>query len=356
MKGLVLAGGYGTRLRPLTFTGNKHMIPIANQPILFYGLKHLAQGGIRDVAIVLGPLHEGIRESVGDGRAFGLRVEYVIQGEPKGLAHAVSCARKFLGDEPFLMYLGDNLLQSGVDPFTRQFAADQPDAVVGTTPVSQPQNYGVVEIADGEIVTIEEKPVNPRSNLALIGVYLFTPAIHPIIDKLSPSQRGELEITDAIWRLWKSRGRVSVVSVDGWWKDTGKPSDLLEANELVLRTSPVDTFRVESAVPPGVVIEGPVGVGPGSLVESGARLVGPTLLGANVRVDGGSTIGPYSAVGNGVTLKRATLRRSIVLDHARIEGVTLSDSLVGRNVEVVSGRPASPEATVMLGDSARVHL
>ena len=356
MKGLLLAGGHGTRLRPLTFTGNKHMIPIANQPMLFYGLRHLAAGGVRDVGVVLGPIHEGIEEAVGDGSAFGIRVTYIHQGEPKGLAHAALCAREFLGDEPFLMYLGDNLLQAGVEPFLRRFEEDQPDGVVGTTPSSHPQSYGVVEMSDGQIVSIEEKPAHPRSNLALIGVYLFTPRIHPIIAGLTPSARGELEITDAIWRLWKARGRVSVVKVDGWWKDTGKPSDLLEANELVLRTMPRESFRIEGVVEPGVVLEGAVGVGPGSVVESGAHLVGPTLVGSDVRVGRGSVVGPGCAIGNDVVLNRAVLRRSIVLERARIEGVAISDSLVGRNVEVVSHKTKAPEATVMLGDSARILL
>ena len=356
MKGLLLAGGHGTRLRPLTFTGNKHMIPIANQPMLFYGLRHLAAGGIRDVGVILGPLHEGIEEAVGDGSAFGIRVTYIHQGEPKGLAHAALCAREFLGDEPFLMYLGDNLLQSGVEPFLHRFAEDRPDGVVGTTPSSHPQSYGVVEMSDGKIVSIEEKPAHPRSNLALIGVYLFTPMIHPIIAGLTPSARGELEITDAIWRLWQARGRVSVVNVDGWWKDTGKPSDLLEANELVLRSLPRESFRIEGVVEPDVVIEGAVGVGPGTVIESGARLVGPSLVGSNVRVGRGSVIGPGCSVGNDVVLHRASVRRSIVLERAHLEGVTISDSLVGRNVEVLSEKPVPPEATVMLGDSARVLL
>lgn len=356
MKGLLLAGGYGTRLRPLTFTGNKHMIPIANQPMLFYGLRDLAAGGIREVAIILGPLHEGIEEAVGDGRAFGIRATYIHQGDPKGLAHAVLCAREFLADDPFLMYLGDNLLQAGVSAFLRQFAADQPDAVVGTSPSAHPENYGVVELSAGKILSIEEKPPRPRSNLALIGVYLFTPAIHPIIAELKPSRRGELEITDAIWRLWKSRGRVSVIKVDGWWKDTGKPSDLLEANELVLRTSPSEIFRIAVAVQPDTIVDGPVGIGPGSVIESGARLIGPTLLGSNVRVGPGTTIGPSCSVGNGVVVNRASIRRSIVLDGSRIEGVAISDSLVGRNVEIFSDKSTAPEATVTIGDSARILL
>ena len=356
MKGLVLAGGHGTRLRPLTFTGNKHMIPIANQPILFYGLKHLARAGVRDVAIVLGPIQEGIRESVGNGSAFGLSVEYVVQEDPKGLAHAVRCARDFLGEDPFVMYLGDNLLQSGVRQYLQRYAEDDPDAVIGATRVDRPENYGVVEVSDGKIVSIEEKPARPRSDLALIGVYLFTHRIHPIIAELTPSRRGELEITDAIWRLWKARGRVSVLSVDGWWKDTGQPSDLLEANELVLRTLPAESFRVEGHVHPGAQMEGPVGVGSGSTIESGARLVGPVLLGSNVHVSGGSTIGPNCAIGNDVVVNRSSVRRSIVLDRARIEGVAIVDSLVGRNVEVTSTKPEAPEVRLTIGDSSRIVL
>jgi glucose-1-phosphate thymidylyltransferase len=356
MKGLILAGGRGTRLRPLTFTGNKHMIPIANQPILFYGLRNLANAGIRDVAVVLGPIEEGIRESVGDGKSFGLNVEYIIQGDPKGLAHAVLCAREFLGADPFLMYLGDNLLQSGVSPFVERFRSEQPDAVVGATPVSHPRAYGIVELSGNQIVSIEEKPANPRSNLALIGVYLFTEAIHPIVAKLSPSRRGELEITDAIWRLWESRRRVSVLTVSGWWKDTGHPEDLLEANELILRTMPSEGFIVEGVVRPGAFVEGRVSIGPGTIIDSSAKIVGPTIIGSEVQVGGGTQIGPFCAIGNRAILNQASVRRSIVLDGARLDGVHLTDSLVGRNVEVKVAQPMDRELTLTIGDSSRIRF
>jgi glucose-1-phosphate thymidylyltransferase len=354
VKGLILAGGHGTRLRPLTFSGNKHMIPIANQPILFYGLRHLAQAGIRDVAIILGPIEEGIRTGVGDGSRFGLNVEYIVQGDPKGLAHAVICARDFLGSDPFLMYLGDNLLQSGVTQFVERFHVDRPDAVVGATPVERPQGYGVVEVDGDRIVSLEEKPAHPRSNLALIGVYLFTEAIHPIVANLSPSRRGELEITDAIWRLSRPPGRVSVIPVNGWWKDTGHPGDLLEANELVLRTMPPESFRVEGTVRPGADIDGPVGIGPGSVIEANAKVVGPAVLGSDVRVTSGSRVGPFCAIGNRVVVDRSTIQRSIVMDGTRIDGVSVVDSLVGRNVEVKSARPMARELTLTIGDSARI--
>ncbi|MGA8710762.1 MAG: glucose-1-phosphate thymidylyltransferase [Thermoplasmata archaeon] len=354
MKGLILAGGHGTRLRPLTFTGNKHMIPIANQPILFYGLRHLANAGIRDVAVVLGPIEEGIRKSVGAGESFGLNVEYIVQGDPKGLAHAVLCARDFLGRDPFLMYLGDNLLQSGISQYVDRYASAKSDAVVGATPVARPQAYGIVEMSGDQIVSIEEKPAHPRSNLALIGVYLFTEAIHPIVADLAPSHRGELEITDAIWRLWKSRGRVSVLQVNGWWKDTGRPEDLLEANELVLRSMPPEEFRVEGRIQPGALVEGSVGVGTGTTIEPNATVVGPTILGSGVYVGAGSRIGPFCAVGDRAVLTHASVRRSIILEGARLEGVRVADSLVGRNVEVNSERPMDRELRLTIGDSSRV--
>jgi len=351
-----LAGGHGTRLRPLTFSGNKHMIPIANQPILFYGLRNLARAGVRDVGIVLGPVPEGIREVVGDGSGFGLNVSYIVQGEPRGIAHAILCAQEFLGADPFLMYLGDNLLQSGLGPFVERFRAAGPDAVLGATPVPHPEAYGVIELEGERIVSLQEKPSHPRTNLALIGVYLFTPAIHPIIAEIKPSRRGELEITDAIWRLWEARGRVSVLTVDGWWKDTGRPEDLLEANELVLRTMPSAELSQSGTVEPGAVIEGRVGLGPGTVVRSGARVLGPAILGSDVCVEGNSVIGPNTSVGNRVVVRHASARRSILLEGARLENVALSDSLVGRNVEIRSSRAGTTEMTLTIGDSARIVL
>lgn len=356
MKGLVLAGGHGTRLRPLTFSGNKHMIPIANQPILFYGLRHLARAGIRDVAIVLGPIQEGIRETIGDGSAFGLNVEYIVQGDPRGLADAVICAKEFLEKDPFLMYLGDNLLQSGVEPFIARFEADRPDAVVGATPVTRPESYGVIELAGGKIASIEEKPAHPKSNLALIGVYLFTGSIHPIVSQLRPSKRGELEITEAIWNLWQANHRVSVIRVDGWWKDTGRPGDLLEANELVLGSMPPSSFLNEATFETGAVVDPRVGIGRGSTVDGGSSLVGPTVVGTDVRISRGSHVGPNCAIGNSVSIVSSVVTRSIVMEGTRLEGVHIADSLIGRNVEIRSKEPSSKPVVVTIGDSSKVIL
>ena len=332
------------------------MLPIANQPILFYALRNLARAGIRDVGVVLGPIQEGIQEGIGDGRELGLRVEYVSQGDPRGLAHAVICAREFLGDEPFVMYLGDNLLQSGVEPFLARYESVRPDAVVGVTPVSHPEQYGIVELRGSRMISIEEKPSSPQSNLALIGVYLFTPAIHDVVSRLKPSRRGELEITEAIWSLVAAGRTVSVLEVDGWWKDTGRPGDLLDANELVLRSLPTGSFTVQGKVEPGAIIEGEVGIGTDSIVESGSRVVGPTVIGSGVRIGKGSLVGPYCAVGDRVLLDRTQVRRSIIMEGTRIVGMSIANSLLGRNVDVHAERPPEREIILTLGDSSRISL
>jgi glucose-1-phosphate thymidylyltransferase len=357
MKGLLLAGGYGTRLRPLTFSGNKHMLPIANEPMLFYGLHHLAAVGIRDVAVILGPLHEGIEETVGDGRNFGVRVTYIHQGEPKGLAHAVLCAREFLGDEPFVMYLGDNLLRDGARPLVERFRGRDVDAVIGVTVVPHPSAYGVVEMDGEKIVSIVEKPVHPKSNLALIGVYLFTPRIHPIIEKLKPSARGELEITEAIWQLHQQTGRLAVEHVQGWWKDTGRPEDLLEANELVLRSFPPEHFVISGTVSPGATVVGPVRLGPGSSIGPGARVEGPVVIGDESTIDEGAIIGPGCAVGNRCVVRRSSVHRTILMDSSEIEGpVELSDSIVGRYARVRATVDRGVRLSCVIGDSTQLRL
>jgi glucose-1-phosphate thymidylyltransferase len=357
MRGLLLAGGYGTRLRPLTFTGNKHMIPIANEPMLFYGLRHLAAVGITDVAVILGPLHEGIPDAIGDGHAFGLRVTYIHQGEPKGLAHAVLCAQEFLGDQPFVMYLGDNLLQDGARPLVERFVADSPDAVIGVTPVQNPSSYGVVELDGDRIVSIMEKPPNPKSNLALIGVYLFTPKIHPIIAGLTPSARGELEITEAIWRLHRAGGRLAVQRVQGWWKDTGRPEDLLEANQKVLYHMRAEQFPVEGTVAAGATISGRVGLGPGSFVGPGAHVEGPTVIGSETRIESGAYVGPGTAVGNRCVVRQSSVHRCILMDSCEVEGpIELADSILGRFARIRTSQEHSIRLTCILGDSTQLRF
>ena len=357
MKGLLLAGGHGTRLRPLTFTGNKHMIPIANQPMLFYGLRHLAQAGIHEVGIILGTVHEGIEEAIGDGRAFGLQITYIHQGDPRGLADAVRCARPFLGDDPFVMYLGDNLLQQGALPFVDLYERDAPDAVVGATAVADARSYGVVELdPQGQILSITEKPAQPKSNLALIGVYLFTPAIHDVVAKLKPSARGEFEITDAIWALHETGARVAVQKVEGWWKDTGRPEDLLEANEKVLRAFPRDQLKREGTIEAGAEVRGGVALGLGSVVRAGARVHGPAVIGSGCEIGAGAFIGPATALGNRAKVTGASVRRSILLEGAKVSGpLEVVDSILGRESRVTAQEPPR-RISCIVGDATLLQL
>ncbi|MEM3526392.1 MAG: glucose-1-phosphate thymidylyltransferase, partial [Candidatus Jordarchaeaceae archaeon] len=299
MKGLLLAGGYGTRLRPLTYTGNKHMLPVANKPIITYGLEHLINAGIRDIGIILGPIKEGVRELIGDGSKFGIRVTYIEQNEPKGLAHAVKISRDFLGDEPFVMYLGDNLLKNGINPLLEDFKNTNPEAVIAVAKVKEPQRFGIVEMENGRIVRLVEKPKFPKSDLALVGVYLFRPSIFEAIEKIKPSWRNELEITDAIQELVNKNYDIHVHFVSGWWKDTGKPEDLLEANQLVLSDlKPENKGEIHSSV----IIQGNVSIGAGTVIKEGCCLRGPVMIGERCKIGPNTYIGPYTSIGDDVTI------------------------------------------------------
>lgn len=357
LKGLILAGGNGTRMRPLTYTLNKHMLPVANLPILYYGLAKMGAAGIRSVGVILGPFHEGIREAVGNGSQFGIEVTYITQGPPRGLADAVRCAQPFLGSDDFVMYLGDNLLGGGLEPFVNRFQSTGADAVVAVTSVPDPTLYGVIELEGGRIVSIEEKPRTPKSDLAIVGIYVFTPRIHNIINSLKPSGRGELEITDALRELHQSSGNVVIQHVEGWWKDTGRPADLLKANELELSDLCSSKVSNPDQISHGVVIDGGVIVGPETTIEEGAKVIGPVVLGRGVRVGRDTYIGPGTAIGDFVQLQGCTITRSIVMESARIKGqVKIRNSLIGRRVQIYAGTVLGSETEFLLGDDTIVRI
>jgi glucose-1-phosphate thymidylyltransferase len=354
MKGLILSGGKGTRLRPLTHTSAKQLVPVANKPVLFYGIEAMAEAGITDVGIVIAPETGGeIREATGDGSRFGVRIEFIEQDAPLGLAHAVLTAEEFLGDSPFVMYLGDNLLRNGIVALVDTFRDEQPDALILLTPVPDPENYGVAELdGDDRVARLVEKPDEPRTDLALVGVYMFTPAIFDAARSIEPSGRGELEITDAIQTLVDRGLRVDPHVVHGWWKDTGQVRDMLEANRLIL--DDLDE-RVEGELVCSRV-EGRV------VIEQGARLEnttvrGPAMIGAGAQlVD--AYIGPYTAIGENVRIEHAELEHSIVMSGSRISHVDhrIEASLIGKDVTIARG-PAQPKAyRFVVGDSADVQI
>ncbi len=353
LKGLILSGGRGTRLRPITYTSAKQLVPVANKPVLFFGIEAMAAAGIEEIGIIIAPeTGDEIREVTGDGSAFGVRIEYILQDEPAGLAHAVLTAEPFLGASPFVMYLGDNLLQGGMTELVESFRANEPDALILLTPVPDPQNYGVAELTDGRVTRLVEKPPEPRTDLALCGVYMFTAGIHDAARAIAPSGRGELEITDAIQHLVDTGQRVEPHIVRGWWKDTGRLDDMLEANRLILDTIQprMDGEAVDSTTHGRVIVEA------GATLER-STVRGPAIVGAGARlVD--CYIGPYTAVGPGCVIERAEVEHSILLSGCSVIGLDgrMESSLLGRNVTVRRDARQPRAFRFMVGDNSEIAI
>ena len=353
MKGLILSGGKGTRLRPITHTSAKQLIPVANKPVLFYGIEAIAAAGIDEIGIIIAPeTGEEVRAAVGDGSRFGVRVTYIVQESPAGLAHAVLTAEPFLGAEPFVMYLGDNLLQGGITELVERFRSGACDALILLTPVPDPQNYGVAELDGERVVRLIEKPSSPQSDLALVGVYMFTASVHDAARAITPSARGELEITDAIQHLVDHDLRVEPHIVQGWWKDTGQLADMLDANRLILDTleARCDGVLEESQV------DGRVVVAASARLER-SRVRGPAIIGAGVRLID-AYVGPYTAVGDDCVIESAEVEHSILLAGCEVRELDgrLESSLLGRNVRISRDGRQPRAYRFMLGDNSEVWV
>ncbi len=353
LKGLILSGGAGTRLRPITHTSAKQLVPVANKPVLFYGIEALVDAGVTEIGIIIAPeTGDEIREAAGDGSAFGAKITYIVQDKPAGLAHAVLTAEEFLGDSPFVMYLGDNLLADGLRGLVTTFREDEPDALILLTPVDDPQSYGVAELDGERIVRLIEKPKDPPSNLALVGVYLFSPAIFDAARALEPSWRGELEITEAIQGLIDDGRRVQSEIVTGWWKDTGQLADMLEANRLVLEE--IET-RLDGDTD-NSKIEGRVIVEKGAVV-AGSVVRGPAVIGAGARIED-AYIGPYTSIGDDVHISRSEVEHSIILAGSTVEdlGTRMEASLLGRNVKLTRCDGLPKTLRLLVGDNSEIEL
>jgi glucose-1-phosphate thymidylyltransferase len=353
LKGLILSGGKGTRLRPITHTSAKQLVPVANKPVLFYGIEAMARAGIEEVGIIIAPeTGAEIRSAAGDGSQFGVKLSYIVQDEPLGLAHAVLTANEFLGDAPFVMYLGDNLLQGGIEDLVSAFREHGPDALILLTPVPDPENYGVAELQDGAVVQLVEKPAEPKTDLALVGVYMFTPAVHDAARAIEPSGRGELEITDAIQHLVDKGMRVEPHIVNGWWKDTGRLEDMLAANRLVLDTMErrVEGELIDSQVDGRVVIE------PGARLERSA-VRGPAIIGAGA-VLRDAYVGPYTAVGERCSILNAEVEHSILLAGSSVCDLAgrMESSLLGRNVKIGRDQRQPRAYRFMVGDNSEIGI
>jgi len=353
LKGLILSGGAGTRLRPITHTSAKQLVPVANKPVLFYGIEALVEAGVTDIGIIIAP-HTGdeIREAVGDGSDFGARVTFIEQSEPAGLAHAVLTAEEFLGGSSFVMYLGDNLLRDGLIDLVDAFRRDAPAASILLTPVDDPTEYGVAELEGDRVVRLVEKPQDPPSNLALVGVYLFSPAILEAARTLKPSWRGELEITEAIQALIDGGRTVTSRVVDGWWKDTGRLEDMLAANRLVLED--IET-AIEGEID-GSKVEGRVILAPGAVLRDSV-VRGPAVIGADAIVEN-SYIGPYTSIAEGVVVRRSEVEHSILLSGSRVEDLEtrMEASLLGREASVVRTDGIPKTLKLLVGDRSRIEI
>ncbi|MFF7162164.1 glucose-1-phosphate thymidylyltransferase [Streptomyces sp. NPDC008086] len=353
MKALVLSGGAGTRLRPITHTSAKQLVPVANKAVLFYGLESIAAAGITEVGVIVGDTAAEIQDAVGDGSKFGLEITYIPQERPLGLAHAVIVARDYLGDDDFVMYLGDNFIVGGITGLVEEFRTHRPDAQILLTRVQDPRSFGVAELDDaGRVVGLEEKPEHPKSDLALVGVYLFTPVIHDAVRAITPSWRGELEITHALQHLIDARADVRCTVIKGYWKDTGNVADMLEVNRTVLEGL---TRRIDGDVDDASQTVGRVVVEEGARIVN-SRVVGPAVVGAGTVVED-SYVGPFTSIAENCRITDSELEFSIVLRDSSIHGVgRIESSLIGRHVQVTPA-PSVPSAhRLVLGDHSKVQI
>ena len=353
MKALILSGGTGSRLRPLTYTGAKQLIPVANKPILYYAIEAIHDAGIDEIGIIVGETKEEVKKAVGDGTQFGVKITYIEQDAPRGLAHAVKISQDFIGDDDFLMFLGDNMVRDGVTAFANQFRAHRPNALILLSKVSDPQRFGVAELVDGRVVRLIEKPKVPPSDLALVGVYLFDQKIFEAVNAIEPSWRNELEITDAIQYLVDHGQIVESHVIDGWWKDTGKPEDVLEANRMMLEYI---VPNVEASLDADSAVFGRACIANDVTIRN-SIIRGPVVIGAGALIEN-SYIGPFTSISDGVQIIDSEVENSILLQDTRIERIStrIDSSLIGKNVKI-SHREQKPKALrFVLGDNSRAEV
>jgi glucose-1-phosphate thymidylyltransferase len=353
LKGLILSGGKGTRLRPLTYTRAKQLMPVANKPILFYGIEALAQAGIKEIGIIVGETKDEVKEAVGDGSRWQTKVTYIEQPEPLGLAHAVYTAKEFLKNSPFVMYLGDNLLKNGISSLVDDFRKSRPNSQILLASVPNPEHFGVAELDGNRVVRLEEKPKKPRSNWALVGVYMFDHHIFETEAVLKPSGRGEYEITDAIQYLIDQGYRVEPHIVEGWWKDTGKLDDMLEANRLILETLP---RKIEGEVDADSRVDGRVQIGKGAKILN-STVRGPVIIGEDTVIDH-AFVGPFTSIQDHCEIRHSEIQHSIVLRGGQILDLKrrVEDSLIGMNVRIARSRMLPEAYRFLVGDNSQIDI
>ena len=356
MKGIILHGGHGTRLRPLTHTGPKQLLPIANKPMSQYALEDLKNIGINDIAIVVGDIYpEKVKEYYGNGKEFGVNITYIYQEKPKGISHAIRLCKEFVGDDKFIVYLGDNVLRKNLTDYTKKFSSSGLDAMILLCEVDNPSKFGVAYIDKEDSLKIKniiEKPKNPTSNLAVIGVYFLTPKIFGVIDNLKPSGRGELEITDALQLLMDKGNKIAYDIVTGWWKDTGTPDDIIHANRLVLDSiGTEEQFLAEK----DVSIKDNIIIGNNTEISQGCSIIGPAIIGKNCKIRNAVRLGPYVSIGDNCILENCNIENSILMKDCKVYAqVDLSSSIISYGSLIDGGHDVITKSHLLLGE--RTHL
>lgn len=357
MKGVLLAGGTGSRLRPITHTGPKQLVPVANKPVIQYAIEDLREAGITEIGIILGNKgRDALQSFLGDGSELGVEITYIVQGRPLGLAHAVGCAESFVGDDDFVVYLGDNMLKRGIVDVVESFQTGEFDAGIALQEVDNPTQFGIAAVDEkGRVTQLIEKPDDPPSNLALIGIYVFTPRIFDAIEAIKPSWRGELEITDAIQHLLDDGGAIDSQVVEGWWKDTGKPEDVLEANRLVLEDL---TPKRAGTIEADAKVEGRVDLAESATIESDSVVRGPVSIAENTTIKAGTYVGPYTSIGADSTIENAHIENSVVVGETDITtSGRIIDSLIGRGAAINSADGRLPEGRrLVVGENSQLEL
>lgn len=354
MKGLILSGGYGTRLRPITYSQQKQLIPVANKPILFYAIGDVIEAGIKDIGIIIGPNKEQVMETVNKAN-FAAKITFIEQDAPRGLAHVVLISEDFIGNDPFVMYLGDNILKGGIAEDIKRFKESNSDASILLCPVENPSQFGCAGLnEDGSVIKLIEKPKEPPSNLALVGIYFFREVIFEAVKNIKPSWRNELEITDAIQYLIENGFKVHSEIVSGWWKDTGKPEDIIEANQLVLdELEPYNRGVLEDEI----VIKGRVGIEENTVIKSGSVIKGPVIIGKNCKIGPNTYIGPYTSIGDNCEIINGEIESSIIMDGAAINcNKKIVDSLIGKDVKIFERKELPKGNRFVIGDNSEVEV
>ena len=354
MKGIILHGGHGTRLRPLTHAGPKQLLPNANKPMSQYALEDLREAGIQDIAVIIGDVYpEKVKEFYGDGTRFGVKITYVYQDKPKGISHAIRLCKDFIKNDRFVVFLGDNILRTGLVGYTKKFQGSKADAMILLCEVDDPSRFGIAELDGKKIKKIMEKPKNPPSNLAVIGVYFLTPKIFDIIDRLKPSWRGELEITEALQLLMEQGNTIEYDTVTGWWKDTGTPEDILHANQLVLDS--IGTPQ-QFLVSDGAEIRGNIIVGKNTTISRDSFITGPAIIGENCTIGPAVRMGPHVSVGNNATIKKCDIENSIIMEGAKIDAkIHLVDSIIANQSEI-EDHTHPKKHQFLLGERSQIRL